>query len=311
MPVTPSREGESPPGTENSLMRSQSMEQPVPPSSRPLGARVQEDQPSPVEPSSPSAHAGEPNPPEAAGEPEFRVVGVNWMMEDSPRVSTTRENTPAPPGSPQGSGWAADDDQWTHVPRQGSGWAQDDDEWDSAAATQGSAHTVVDDREVSDGEPPSQSDVSAQADSSGDPAPGDRTRSGEIGPVDPLNDRDVLEFALYQRGCAGRRRTNGRPRVVCSRAEPCEDCRQHDGAYVAASFWETLSLDTLDLRLRSYLDRRPSMPEWRSRRMPNLHFPRFFGPANAPPWPTYYRDTTPDPPVFPGSAREDDLSDSG
>ncbi|EJD33242.1 hypothetical protein AURDEDRAFT_177682 [Auricularia subglabra TFB-10046 SS5] len=115
----------------------------------------------------------------------------------------------------------------------------------------------------------------------------------------PLDDRDVLEFALYQRSCAGRCKDGTRDRITCTRPDPCEDCAQHDGAYVPSSFWQSLSLDVLDLRLRDYLDRRPSLPLWRSRRILNLQtsLPGF-GPANAPPWPTFYRDTTPEPPVF-------------
>ncbi|EJD39906.1 hypothetical protein AURDEDRAFT_171044 [Auricularia subglabra TFB-10046 SS5] len=229
------------------------------------------------------------------GESPGAVLGVDWMCAGSQDSDEMQDLQTGPDSHILVSKWAQDDDP-TDGAVQGSGWTSDDyvqvpdGPWDSPpyATNVDTANGSVDE-ELSDPHPVKEPTA----------ATGESGGAAHNVPENPLDDRDVLEFALYQRSCAGRRKDGTRDRITCTRPDPCEDCAQHDGAYVPSSFWQSLSLDVLDLRLRDYLDRRPSLPLWRSRRILNLQtsLPGF-GPANAPPWPTFYRDTTPEPPVF-------------
>ncbi|EJD34523.1 hypothetical protein AURDEDRAFT_176443 [Auricularia subglabra TFB-10046 SS5] len=91
---------------------------------------------------------------------------------------------------------------------------------------------------------------------------------------DPMQDRDYLEFVLFQRGCAQRRREKGLNAVLCDRGSPCADCRQHEGSYVPRALWHFISDAALEHHVGNYLHIRPTLPAWQPSRQSNIQPPQ-------------------------------------
>ncbi|EJD40661.1 hypothetical protein AURDEDRAFT_127542 [Auricularia subglabra TFB-10046 SS5] len=101
---------------------------------------------------------------------------------------------------------------------------------------------------------------------------------------DPLEDRDFLEFVLFQRACAERRAASGLPAIACTRHEPCCDCNKHEGAYFPRTLWQVISDEALEHHVGNYLTIRPWLPPWQPSRPSNLQAPQLvFGSAQTPP----------------------------
>ncbi|EJD39056.1 hypothetical protein AURDEDRAFT_128500 [Auricularia subglabra TFB-10046 SS5] len=78
--------------------------------------------------------------------------------------------------------------------------------------------------------------------------------------------QEYLEFILLVRDCAAKRAREGLPAAACSRHQPCDTCRLHDGSYLNVTYWQTLPDDNLDQHVREYLRIRDRLPPWRSAR---------------------------------------------
>ncbi|EJD44343.1 hypothetical protein AURDEDRAFT_125332 [Auricularia subglabra TFB-10046 SS5] len=98
--------------------------------------------------------------------------------------------------------------------------------------------------------------------------------------AEELEDRDYLEFILYLRGCANRRRANHLRPIACNRVYPCHHCRRHQGCFGASSFWKTMSDTVLEQHVRNYLRVLDTLPPWQPSRPDHLK-PRdlVFGPS--------------------------------